>query len=99
MITLIIVYFFGLTSYISCRISIHYYGEKGILIKYGYKSDFLLPVVQNIKKMTKELLEKADLQSHIGDRKKKIGIKPNLVSPSEASWGCDYASGGGFGNY
>ncbi len=37
--------------------------------------------------MTKELLEKADLQSHIGDRKKKIGIKPNLVSPSEASWG------------
>lgn len=33
------------------------------------------------KKMTKELLEKADLQSHIGDRKKKIGIKPNLVSP------------------
>ena len=39
------------------------------------------------KKMTKELLEKADLQSHIGDRKKKIGIKPNLVSPSEASWG------------
>lgn len=45
------------------------------------------------KKMTKELLEKADLQSHIGDRKKKIGIKPNLVSPSEASWGADYASG------
>ena len=44
-------------------------------------------MVQNIKKMTKELLEKADLQSHIGDRKKKIGIKPNLVSPSEASWG------------
>ena len=39
------------------------------------------------KKMTKELLEKADLQSNIGDRKKKIGIKPNLVSPSEASWG------------
>ena len=38
------------------------------------------------KRMTKELLEKADLQSHIGDRKKKIGIKPNLVSPSEASW-------------
>ena len=27
------------------------------------------------KRMTKELLEKADLQSHIGDRKKKIGIK------------------------
>ena len=39
------------------------------------------------KRMTKELLEKANLQSHIGDRKKKIGIKPNLVSPSEASWG------------
>ena len=39
------------------------------------------------KRMTKGLLEKADLQSHIGDRKKKIGIKPNLVSPSEASWG------------
>ena len=25
------------------------------------------------KKMTKELLEKADLQSHIGDRKKRSG--------------------------
>ena len=34
------------------------------------------------KKITKELLEKADLQSHIKDRNKKIGIKPNLVSPS-----------------
>ena len=46
------------------------------------------------KRMTKELLEKADLQSHIGDRKKKIGIKPNLVSPSEAS-----SSGSGCRNY
>ena len=37
--------------------------------------------------MTKKLLEEADLQSLIGDRNSRIGIKPNLVSGSEASWG------------
>ncbi len=39
------------------------------------------------KSMTKELLEKTGLEQEIGDRKKRIGIKPNLVSPSPADWG------------
>ena len=38
-------------------------------------------------KMTKELLAQCDLVSRITDKKIQIGIKPNLVSPSEASWG------------
>lgn len=39
------------------------------------------------KKMTIELLEACKLADMIGDRRKRIGIKPNLVSPSEASYG------------
>ncbi len=39
------------------------------------------------KEMTKELLRESGLEQLIGDRKKLIGIKPNLVSGSEASWG------------
>ncbi len=39
------------------------------------------------KKMTIELLEACKLADMIGDRQKRIGIKPNLVSPSEASYG------------
>ncbi len=39
------------------------------------------------KKMTTELLEACKLAEMIGDRQKRIGIKPNLVSPSEASYG------------
>ena len=38
-------------------------------------------------KMTKELLEAAGLSEMIGDRNKRIGIKPNLVSASVASEG------------
>ena len=60
--------------------------KKGILIIMD-KNQIFITSGTEYKRMTKELLEKADLQSHIGDRKKKIGIKPNLVSPSEASWG------------
>ena len=37
--------------------------------------------------MTKRLLEETDLASLIGDRKKRIGIKPNLVVPSPAEFG------------
>ena len=37
--------------------------------------------------MTKELLAQCGLASVISDKKMQIGIKPNLVSPSEASWG------------
>lgn len=38
-------------------------------------------------RMTRQLLEEADLISLIPDKSCRIGIKPNLVSPSEASWG------------
>ncbi len=37
--------------------------------------------------MTKEILEEADLAGQIGDRKKRIGIKPNLVAAVPASKG------------
>lgn len=39
------------------------------------------------RKMTRSLLAKAGLASFIGDRSRKIGIKPNLVSPSPAEFG------------
>ena len=39
------------------------------------------------RKMTKTLLAKADLAALIGDRDRKIGIKPNLVTPSPADFG------------
>lgn len=39
------------------------------------------------KEMTKELLEEAGLEKRIGEAGARIGIKPNLVSPSEASFG------------
>lgn len=39
------------------------------------------------QKMTRELLEECDLAALIGDRNRRIGIKPNLVSPTEASYG------------
>ena len=39
------------------------------------------------KEMTKELLASADLAGQIGDRKRRIGIKPNLVAPTPADFG------------
>ncbi len=39
------------------------------------------------KKMTKELLTASNLAELIGDRHKMVGIKPNLVSPSDPSDG------------
>lgn len=39
------------------------------------------------KEMTKELLREANLREYIPGKDARIGIKPNLVSPSEASWG------------
>ena len=39
------------------------------------------------KEMTKELLEICGLEELISDREKQIGVKPNLVSPTEASFG------------
>ncbi len=39
------------------------------------------------KEMTKTLLKECRLQELIGSKEKMIGIKPNLVSPTEASYG------------
>ena len=39
------------------------------------------------KTMTKQILEKSDLASHLPTREKCIGIKPNLVSPTPAELG------------
>ena len=39
------------------------------------------------KEMTKELLKSAGLEQRIPDKNTRIGIKPKLVSPSEASYG------------
>ena len=39
------------------------------------------------KQMTKTLLQEADLEERILNKECKIGIKPNLVAPSEASYG------------
>ena len=50
-------------------------------------NDILIIHGTDYKNMTIRLLEQAGLADLIGDRKKKIGIKPNLVSPREASWG------------
>ena len=50
---------------------------KNVLMIYG----------KDFKGITRKVLEEADLKSRIPSRKSRIGIKPNLVSPSEASWG------------
>lgn len=41
----------------------------------------------NFREMTKKLLEAADLQAHISSRETRIGIKPNLVTPTPAEYG------------
>lgn len=49
------------------------------------KEELLLIHGTDYKAMTKEILHAAELSAQIGARDKKIGIKPNLVAPSEAS--------------
>ena len=51
------------------------------------KNQIFIRCGTDYKEMTKLLLEDSDLAGQIGDREKLIGIKPNLVSPVEASWG------------
>ncbi|MBS4968702.1 MAG: DUF362 domain-containing protein [Lachnospiraceae bacterium] len=52
------------------------------------KSNELLMIYgTEYKEMAKQLLEAADLAGRIPDAGSRIGLKPNLVSPSEASWG------------
>lgn len=51
------------------------------------KKEILAIYGTDYKEMTKQLLTEADLTSRIPNPSCRIGIKPNLVSPSEASWG------------
>ena len=51
------------------------------------KEELLLIHGTEYKEMTKEILYAAGLEAQIGARDKKIGIKPNLVAPSEAFLG------------
>lgn len=51
------------------------------------KNEIYIKSGTQYKEMTKELLEACDLEVQIPDMDMQIGIKPNLVSPSEASWG------------
>lgn len=51
------------------------------------KNEILVIYGKEYKKMTMELLKEADLAGRIGSREKRIGIKPNLVSPVPASEG------------
>lgn len=45
------------------------------------KNEILVIYGENYQEMARQLLEEADLAAQIGDRGKRIGIKPNLVSP------------------
>ena len=51
------------------------------------KNEILVIYGTQYKEITKCLLKEADLAAHIPSKESKIGIKPNLVSPSEASYG------------
>ncbi|MDD3339062.1 MAG: DUF362 domain-containing protein [Lachnospiraceae bacterium] len=51
------------------------------------KNDVWMIYGTEYKEMTKRILEASDLSEMIADKDCRIGIKPNLVSPSEASYG------------
>lgn len=51
------------------------------------KNEILVIYGTEYKELTKQLLEEADLAGMIGDRKKRIAVKPNLVSAAPASVG------------
>lgn len=59
---------------------------------------FRLITEPNIKK-TKQLLQEANLQEQIPGKECRLGHKPNLVSPSEPSWGATTTPGNCGGNY
>ena len=48
------------------------------------QNDILMIYGTNYKEMTKQLLTEAKLWERIPDKQSRIGIKPNLVSPTEA---------------
>ncbi len=51
------------------------------------KNDIYITCGKEYKEMTKELLRECGLEGLIGDRKTRIGIKPNLVAPTAACYG------------
>lgn len=51
------------------------------------KRDIFLIHGTNYKEMTKQLLEQAGLAADIGDQRKRIALKPNLVASSAPSYG------------
>ncbi len=53
----------------------------------AYRKQILKIYGTEYRDMTKILLEKAGLAKLIGDKNRRIGIKPNLVSPSPAEFG------------
>ena len=73
------------------------------------KNEIYIKSGTDYKEMTTELLAQCGLASVISDNKMQMGIKPNLVSPSEASWGAtthpeivagiiEYLQENGYGN-
>lgn len=50
-------------------------------------NEILMIYGEDFKENTIRLLEEANLKERIASEESRIGIKPNLVSPSEASWG------------
>ena len=63
------------------------------------KNEIYIKSGTQYKEMTKELLAQCDLVSQITDKKIQIGIKPNLVSPSESLLGSYHTSRDRGGNY
>lgn len=51
------------------------------------KNQIYIKSGKDYRGMTVELLETCRLSELIGEKEKRIGIKPNLVAPMEASWG------------
>lgn len=51
------------------------------------REEIFIWVGEDYKEMTKSLLRECDLAGLIGDREKRVGIKPNLVAPISAEEG------------
>ncbi len=51
------------------------------------KNEILMIHGKDYKEMTKRLLREAELDTRIPDRRCRIGIKPNLVSPQRLPTG------------
>ena len=50
-------------------------------------NEILMIYGKNYKEMTKEILEASGLEERVPGRNARIGIKPNLVSPTPAGYG------------